>query len=155
MSVRIFALVFALFTIGCTGVQNLIFAKDGADILEVRRDWGLCGGNFGGNGLPDIVAADLGAMYSCMRSKGYKTVNEARGYEKVFWVSPRSYNPLVPSHAEPRQNRDERDCGAEIEQGTGIWFVRRSKLAAMDRCMRGKGYLMSLPPQVGGIQLRN
>lgn len=99
----------------CATNQNLVFTKPNVSNEQTRIDWGLCGGNYQEDGLPDIRAADLSNMYECMNSKGYRTHNEVRTeredwfsrthpevrVERVDWISPRKYNPLIPNHVEP------------------------------------------------------
>ena len=46
--------------------------KPGVDTEGMRREFGLCGGNFSSLGVPSFHPAEFAALDACMRRKGFK-----------------------------------------------------------------------------------
>lgn len=69
------ALAGACVSADMSGSTAVTWRKDGVDAEGMRREFGLCGGNFGSLGLPIFHPSEFEALNNCMQAKGFTLVD--------------------------------------------------------------------------------
>lgn len=137
--------------VGCatTSPQGTYFRKSSTSKANERTDWGLCGGNFHPDGSvrPDFDRSVL----SCMRAKGYETLNDYYVEQFVDFYDPRKPQDVNSPSVETQkacgmQRSEEGLCGAK-------GYIWRSRLQAFTSCMTKKGYQLMLPRDTWAVQI--
>ncbi len=142
-------LLTVMFILGaCTSTRTTYFRKYGATVEDERIAWGLCGGNFFENGVPQPVMSK--EVLGCMESKGFQSVNSYYAENLVAWTRPDSNGVYT------RHYNELKDCGARrYSKGLckGNLFILQSEFNEINRCMSTKGYVAAIPRNRGGIRV--